>query len=213
LNKLFFKMSALIDESAIFYYFSSFGKVELVEVKYNYLTGEARDIGFVVFQRAESAQSVIAQGARHYVANVRLLVQPSKSIKQSAVEEKANTNKLWESKKPHGFMDGSRNGRIKEHLMPGFNPSISHMMVTQSTRLLSETHLCDCEEKINNLISNPQKNFQEEDTTILMKNDNRNCGKPTFKNWTHFLIEENHIRSGNIKLRVLKPSNHLSTVS
>lgn len=81
-NKLFFKMSALIEESILLRFFSEFGPVLNLEVKQDYEIGKPRNFGFVVFQYDEDALSVINSGSLFHLNKKKLMVQPSKTTKQ-----------------------------------------------------------------------------------------------------------------------------------
>lgn len=89
-NKLFIRIEGNLSESELLEYFRCYGKVESIEIKLNYRTGQLRDIGFVTFENPESAALVVEKGENHQVHGSKVLVQFSmtkgdlaKAFKQS----------------------------------------------------------------------------------------------------------------------------------
>lgn len=90
-NKLFFKFKSIIAERDLVPYFSQFGKVSSIEIKFNYKTNQIRDFGFVIFECSKSTQKVLKAGHSHMVAGKGILVYSSKSNKDLITEKQSST--------------------------------------------------------------------------------------------------------------------------
>lgn len=91
-NKLFIRIKGNLSESELLEYFRCFGKVESIEIKLNYRTGQLRDIGFVTFENPESAALVVEKGENHQVHGSKVLVQFSMTKRDLAKAFKQSQN-------------------------------------------------------------------------------------------------------------------------
>lgn len=92
-TKLFFKFRTPPTEKELLDYFSRFGKIRSIELKFNYKTNQIRDFGFVIFEKASTTQRVLTSGSQHLVEGKALLVFNSKT-KKEFIKEKRTANVL-----------------------------------------------------------------------------------------------------------------------
>lgn len=213
-NKLFFKMNGHLEEEQVLNHFKSFGKVELIEIKTNYITGESRDIGFVVFATAEDAKKALNFGSKHHVKNAKLLVQPSKTIKQIVKEGKAK------SRQSGGVLNIMKN----DHLEPQQTAFLKSGPLTIRASVPSSFQkFKQMNNKVPSLSGKAKNNTSFLNHECIRRVDadldidpiynhgiSSNCAKPSSKEWTHWLVEANHHRKSNLKLRFAKSASTIT---
>lgn len=146
-NKVFFKFRSQFSQNELKDFFNTFGRVDHIQIKSDYLTGKIRDFGFVMFESESSAIKLIENGPSYQVKSGKLYVQESRSKKQLAKETKMKQNQC-----PQDMRVNSSAIQISSHsndVNANFTTAADiHAMVLKKTKhsalLASENHETAC---------------------------------------------------------------------
>lgn len=78
-NKVFFRFKKTIPEAELMEYFSQFGPVDKIDIRYYNRTKVSRDFGFIVFRDVSSTSELLSKENPHMIIGKEVFVSPSKS--------------------------------------------------------------------------------------------------------------------------------------
>lgn len=195
-NKLFFKFRQLPTEKELLGYFSQFGTIDSIEMKFNYKTNQIRDFGFVIFEQYSSTQRALSKGSHHLVAGKRLMVFNSKS-KRDYFKEKLNSNILQ-----------SKTNSSEDHQVASYKkPDCAH-----SQEALDCINCNTCSIGSINSLKKDIKSQERPISNMIphqrMKCINECFLKPTSKRWHHTEVNIRHNIQTNLCFRQLALREH-----
>lgn len=190
-NKIFFKFKRVPNEKGIRDYFSQFGKVQSVELKFNYKTNQMRDFGFIIFESVDSTIKVLENGPLHYIEGNKILVFSSKS-QQDLDKEKTETNVLTQTSPKYSGVKNATSIRKLESKLYGEGSGNSNNDSSKSSGYKLIQHFTSTGPDR----QPPQKSSRHQLIGFSFI-------KPTSKRWNHSEINSRHQMQANLCFRQL----------